>query len=112
MGEFDYIAACPAGKTFETTLPAAHHAFVYGYEGSVSIGEYSEQIKLDAQSAGVLSAGDRVRITANDVPARFILLAGKPLNEPVVQRGPLVMNTREQIEQAVLDYKNGTLVAA
>jgi hypothetical protein len=43
---------------------------------------------------------------------RFILLAGKPLNEPVVQHGPFVMNTREEIEQAIRDYKNGTLVAA
>ncbi len=101
-----------AGKTFETKLPATHSAFVYSYEGSVRIGEYPEQSELAAQSSGVLSAGDRVRITANAVPTRFVLLAGKPLNEPVVQHGPFVMNTREQIEQAILDYKNGTLVAA
>ena len=61
---------------------------------------------------GVLSAGDQVRITANAEAARFIVLAGKPLNEPVVQRGPFVMNTREQIEEAIRDYQNGTLVAA
>jgi len=101
-----------AGKTFETEVPAMHSAFVYSYEGSVSIGENSAQIGLAAQSVGVLSSGDRVSITASDGPARFILLAGKPLNEPVVQRGPFVMNTREEIEQAILDYKNGTLVAA
>ena len=85
---------------------------MHGYEGTVSIGVDSEQSLLNAQSAGVLSAGDSVRIAANAEPVRFILLAGKRLNEPVVQHGPFVMNTREEIEQAIRDYKNGTLVAA
>lgn len=107
-----YDVQLAAGKTFETSLPATHNAFVYSYEGSVSIGVDSEQSLLIAQSAGVLSAGDSVRITAKAEPVRFILLAGKPLNEPVVQRGPFVMNTREEIEQAIRDYKNGTLVTA
>jgi len=107
-----YDVELTAGKTFETPLPATHNAFVYSYQGSVSIGVNSEQNPLSAQSAGVLSAGDSVRITANAEPVRFILLAGKPLNEPVVQHGPFVMNTREEIEQAIRDYKNGTLVAA
>ena len=107
-----YDVELAAGKTFEITLPATHNAFVYSYEGSVSIGVDSEQSPLSAQSAGVLSAGDSVRITAKAEPVRFILLAGKPLNEPVVQHGPFVMNTREEIEQAIRDYKNGTLVAA
>ena len=44
--------------------------------------------------------------------AQFIVVAGMPLNEPIVQRGPFVMNTREEIEQAIYDYQNGTLVAA
>jgi len=107
-----YDVDLAAGKTFETELPATHNAFVYSYEGYVSIGDDSGQSPLSAQSAGVLSAGDRVRISANAEPARFIVLAGKPLNEPVVQHGPFVMNTREQIEQAIRDYKNGTLIAA
>lgn len=101
-----------AGEIFETKLPVTHSAFVYSYEGSIGIGKHSEQSNLAALSAGVLSSGDRVRLATNNVPARFILLAGKPLDEPVVQRGPFVMNTREEIEQAILDYKNGTLVAA
>jgi redox-sensitive bicupin YhaK (pirin superfamily) len=53
-----------------------------------------------------------VHIAAQDTPARFVVLAGKPLNEPVVQHGPFVMNTREELEQAIRDYQNGTLVAA
>ncbi len=104
-----YDVELAAGKTFETALAATHNAFVYGYEGSVRIGEDAEQSTLRVQSAGVLSPGDRVHIVANTESARFLVLAGKPLNEPVVQHGPFVMNTRKQIEQAVHDYHNGTL---
>ena len=107
-----YDVELAASKTFETALPATHSAFVYSYEGDVSIDTDSEQRILTAQSAGVLSAGDLLRVSANTESARFIVLAGMPLNEPVVQRGPFVMNTREEIEQAVQDYQNGTLVAA
>lgn len=107
-----YDVRLAASKTFETAIPAAHSAFVYSYEGDVSIGTDSEQRILTAQSAGVLSAGDLLRVSANTEPARFIVLAGIPLNEPVVQRGPFVMNTREEIEKAVQDYQNGSLVAA
>jgi redox-sensitive bicupin YhaK (pirin superfamily) len=107
-----YDVELAAGKTFETALPATHSAFVYSYEGDVSIGNDSEQRVLTTQSAGVLSVGDLLRVTANSESARFVVLAGIPLNEPVVQRGPFVMNTREEIEQAVQDYQNGSLVAA
>ena len=107
-----YDVELAANKTFETSLPATHSAFVYSYEGNVSIGTDSEQRILTAQSAGVLSGGDLLRVSANSEPARFIVLAGLPLNEPVVQRGPFVMNTREEIEKAVQDYQNGSLVAA
>lgn len=107
-----YDVELAASKTFETVLPATHSAFVYSYEGDVSIGTDSAQRILTAQSAGVLSAGDLLRVTANSESARFVVLAGIPLNEPVVQRGPFVMNTREQIEQAIHDYQNGSLVAA
>jgi redox-sensitive bicupin YhaK (pirin superfamily) len=107
-----YDVELGAGKTFETMLPAAHSAFVYSYEGSVSIGEESRLSTLAGQSAGVLSAGDHLRVAAGTEPARFIVLAGRPLHEPVVQRGPFVMNTHEEIEQAIRDYQNGTLVAA
>ena len=101
-----------ADKTFETALPATHSAFIYSYEGDVSVDTDSEQRILGAQSAGVLSAGDRLRVTAKSESAQFIVVAGMPLNEPIVQRGPFVMNTREEIEQAIYDYQNGTLVAA
>jgi hypothetical protein len=53
-----------------------------------------------------------VRVQAGDAEARFLLLAGKPLGEPIVQYGPFVMNTREEIEQAVSDYQSGKLTAS
>ena len=66
--------------------------------------------KIATHSAGVLSAGARIAVTAGAEGARFILLAARPLGEPVVQYGPFVMNTREEIEQAIADYQNGELV--
>ena len=67
---------------------------------------------LTHRAAGVLSAGDHVRVRAGEEGTRFLLLAAKPLREPVVQYGPFVMNTREEIEQALADYRDGRLAAA
>ena len=66
---------------------------------------------LPHRAAGVLSDGDGVRVQAGAEGVRFLLLAAKPLREPVVQYGPFVMNTREEIEQALADYRNGRLAA-
>jgi quercetin 2,3-dioxygenase len=99
--------ALPAGATFDQPITNDYTAFVYPYEGNVLIGGQS----LAKQSAGVLGAGDRVVIHAVSNPARFILLAGKPLREPIVQYGPFVMNTRQEIEQAVRDFQSGKLAS-
>ena len=94
-------------QIFRHALPAGHNAFLYVYEGDVGVGEPSRA--LPGRSAGILSDGDQVMATAGDSGARFILLAGKPLREPVVQYGSFVMNTREEIEQAMRDYQAGRL---
>ncbi len=99
----------PAGGSFQHELPAGHSAFVYPYEGSVRVGPDAEARELPAQAAGVLSAGERIEIRAAGGPARFLLLAARPLGEPVVQYGPFVMNTREEIEQAIADYRANRL---
>ena len=65
---------------------------------------------VDAHTLGVLGIGDGVEMEAGDKGARFILVAGRPLHEPVVQYGPFVMNTREEIEQTFADYREGRLV--
>ena len=95
------------GAAFEEALPAGHNAFLYVYEGEALVGESRQPVARRA--AGLLSDGEKVRIEAGAAGARVLLLAGKPLREPVVQYGPFVMNTREEIEQAIADYQSGVL---
>jgi len=99
----------PDGASFEHAVPEGHNAFVYAFEGRVTVGAPGQERPLATQTAGVLSPGSSLRVTAQGGAARFILLAGKPLREPVVQYGPFVMNTRAEIEQAIRDYQSGRL---
>ncbi len=102
----------PAGAKFEQSLHAGYHAFVYPFEGSADVGDPGAARTLATHHAGILSDGDGVVLTAGADGARFLLLAGRPLLEPIVQYGPFVMNTREEIEQAIRDYQNGELTRA
>lgn len=86
-------------------LDKALHGFVYLFEGSAQL--QSQSIPVDA--AVELSDGDQVCISTGESAARLLLIAAKPLGEPVVQYGPFVMNTMEEIEQALADYRQGTL---
>jgi len=98
--------ALVAGARFSLPLDDARNAFVYVFEGSARLaGEALAQHTL-----AVLGSGDTVEIAAEEAGARFILVAGRPLGEPVVQYGPFVMNSREEIEQAFADYRDGRLV--
>jgi redox-sensitive bicupin YhaK (pirin superfamily) len=100
-------AKAPPGASFEQPLPAVHNAFVYVYRGSVSIGDTD----VPAQRMAILvNRGDGVALTAGPDGAKALLIAGKPLNEPIVQYGPFVMNSNEQIFQAVEDFRAGRLV--
>ena len=101
----------PAGAQFLAPIASGHSAFLYAYEGSMDIGPSGAAKALPHRAAGVLSDGDSLRVVANESEARFLMLAAKPLNEPVVQYGPFVMNTREEIEQAIADYREGRLPA-
>lgn len=97
------------GERFEQTLPAGHNALLYLYEGELRVG--SDGRELPRSAAGVLGEGDGVAIEAGANGAKVLLIAGKPLHEPIKQWGPFVMNTSEQIEQAIRDYRDGRLVA-
>jgi redox-sensitive bicupin YhaK (pirin superfamily) len=92
----------PAGSTFTHAVKDGYNAFAYVYEGALD--------GIEPHAAAVFSTQGEIQLkSANG--ARFLLLAGKPIGEPVVQYGPFVMNTREEIEQAIRDYQAGTLAA-
>jgi quercetin 2,3-dioxygenase len=95
-----------AAASFEQPLPAMHNAFVYVYRGSLSVGE---QLVPTQRMAILGNVGDGVRVTAGAEGARAILIAGKPLKEPIVQYGPFVMNTQQEIFKAVEDFRAGRL---
>jgi len=99
----------PLNTEFSHAIPDTHNTFLYVYEGEIAIGEDAR--KLKAGSAGLLGAGDEIHVRALAEDTRFILLAGKPLHEPIAQYGPFVMNTQEEIEQAIQDYRSGALTA-
>jgi redox-sensitive bicupin YhaK (pirin superfamily) len=96
------------GARFEQPLPVAHNAFVYVYRGELSIedtGVRRQRMAILANTPG----SNGVRLSAGPEGAQAILIAGAPLNEPIAQYGPFVMNTREQLIQAVEDFQNGRL---
>ena len=99
----------PNGSPFRYYLRDDYNAFIYLYEGELQIGAPGNARGLKTRSVGVLSPGDEIVATAEGGPARFLLLAGKPIKEPVVQYGPFVMNTQGEVEQALRDYQNGVL---
>jgi len=100
------------GVPFRHPLPTDYTAFVYAFEGSVAIGAGDSAQTLAAHRAGVTSDGDEILLHGGDQGGRALLIAGRPLREPIVQYGPFVMNTIEEVEQAVLDYRSGTLTEA
>jgi quercetin 2,3-dioxygenase len=102
--------ALPAGAVFEQPVPATHNAFLYVHGGAVEV----EGTRVDAERMAILvndAAADGVRIRALDGDAKVLLIAGKPLNEPIAQYGPFVMNTQQEIFQAVKDFQSGVLAA-
>jgi quercetin 2,3-dioxygenase len=96
-----------AGVEFTLPLPAGHSAFIYVYEGSASVGAGREAATVQAQELAVLGDGDEVRLEGRAPRSRAIIVAGRPLREPVARYGPFVMNTRQEIMQAFADYQSG-----
>ena len=94
------------GHDFVQTLPDTYTAFIYLFEGSASIGDTD----LTEQQLAVLDHGEQVAVSAETGGARFLLVAGAAIGEPIVQYGPFVMNTRDEIEQALADFRDGKLV--
>ncbi|MEO8545074.1 MAG: pirin family protein [Burkholderiaceae bacterium] len=95
----------PQGTNFAQPLPAEHNAFVYVYRGAVTIDGQT----VPAQRMAILkndAGSDGIRIAASE-DARVLLIAGRPLKEPIAQYGPFVMNTQEEVFQAVKDFQSG-----
>ncbi len=97
----------PAGATFAQALPPGHNAFIYVYRGEVAVGGTSVPQARMAILANWPDA-DGVRIEAKEA-SRLLLIAGRPLGEPIVQYGPFVMNTEKQIHEAFDDFRAGRL---
>ncbi len=100
----------PAGASFSVPVPRGLNAMAYVFEGNLQLA--GDIRMLPTHSGAVLSDGDSAEFIAGSAGARFLLLAGRPLNEPIVQYGPFVMNTVAEIEQAVRDYQAGRLTTA
>lgn len=97
----------PSGASLSYPVSLAHNAFVYPFEGSLQI----QGRLLESHSAALLGQGESIDVTAGNDGARFLLLAARPLNEPVAQYGPFVMNTNEELKQAIRDYQSGALTS-
>jgi len=98
----------PPGILFRETVPASHNAFVYVIGGSLDAEDFEgKALRFGRDELAVLSHGDQVNLSAGPEGARFLLVAGRPLNEPVARGGPFVMNTKAEIRQAFEDYDSG-----
>ncbi|MBX3207776.1 MAG: pirin family protein [Labilithrix sp.] len=96
-----------AGGAAELPVPPGHEGFVYPFDGDIVVGAPGRERTLARGELGVLTPGDGVRLRAKDGAARALVIAGKPLGEPVVQYGPFVMTTSEEVEQAIRDFQAG-----
>jgi redox-sensitive bicupin YhaK (pirin superfamily) len=102
-----------SGAVLHQPLPLGHNAFVYVYRGTLQvIGADDQETSVPRQRMAILTntgGAVQLRSDGNGEPARALLIAGKPLGEPIAQYGPFVMNTREELMTAVEDFQNGRM---
>jgi len=98
-----------AGTLFAEDLPADHNAFVFVFQGAVTLSDMDDRpVTLGVDELAILSREPGgVQLQAGDHGARFLLVSGQPLNEPVARGGPFVMNTEAEVRQAFADYREG-----
>jgi redox-sensitive bicupin YhaK (pirin superfamily) len=97
------------GAAWQQPLPDGHNAFAYVFEGDADIGIGEDARPVTAQELAVLGGGSVFAVRAGGTGARLILVAGRPLREPVARYGPFVMNTKEEIMQAFVDFQEGRI---
>jgi quercetin 2,3-dioxygenase len=101
----------PAHASFMQPIERGHTAFAYVFEGEAKFaGEKEDGTMISSPRLVVLSDGDHIQVSTGTAPVRFLLVSGKPLHEPIARYGPFVMNTEEEIEQTLLDLREGTFV--
>jgi hypothetical protein len=101
----------PAGGTFELPVPRGHTALAYLFEGEATFGPPGKAAAaVAAPRLVVLGDGDLVRARAGSAPARFLLLSARPMGEPIARHGPFVMNTPEEIREALRELRAGTFI--
>jgi hypothetical protein len=97
------------GVVLAQNIPSTHHAFLYVYRGGLEVVQGDSHTPVPAQRMAILSNGGEGVVLRAQANARAILIAGKPLHEPIAQYGPFVMNTREELAQAVDDFRAGLM---
>lgn len=100
----------PQNFEFIHPIQSGHTAFAYVFEGRGQFGSDGQETAIGHPRLVEFGDGDHVAIRATDQHVRFLLVSGKPLNEPIARYGPFVMNTQEEIQQALEDLRNGTFV--
>ncbi len=111
--EPEYLdVSVPSGRSFGQPVPEGHTAFAYVFEGEGVFGADAGEggTTVPATRLAVFGGGDVVNLRAQNRSVRFLLFSGRPLGEPVARYGPFVMNTKEEIAQALADLRNGTFV--
>jgi len=97
-------------KEFNFDLPSTHNSLIYLIEGEIKVGEQNHNPVKDSTLI-ILTRGEKLKVSGL-TKAKFLLISGKPIGEPIARGGPFVMNTKEEILKAVQDYHNGTFVAS
>ena len=95
-------------KDFNFSLPSAHNTFIYLIEGEIKIGSESHD-KINGSTLILLTKGEKLKVKGI-TKSKFLLISGKPIGEPIARGGPFVMNTKQEILQAVEDYQSGNFV--
>ena len=97
-----------ANTAFAESIPGQHNAFVYVIQGSVRLeNEQGEKTSVTRDQLAILSQGTAIELESQEEPARFLLIAGKPIGEPIARSGPFVMNSQAELQQAYRDYQSG-----
>jgi redox-sensitive bicupin YhaK (pirin superfamily) len=102
----------PAHASFIQPIHRGHTAFAYVFEGEAKFAgdDKEDGTEVSSPRLVVLGDGDYVKVVTGAIPVRYLLVSGKPLHEPIARYGPFVMNTEEEIEQTLLELRQGTFV--